>query len=235
MNTNFSSLSSYENLCSAWQTYGAINEDRTVVFTSAPDDRCNFLNGDNPLDKLRDLLKRFTLTPMFETCGGHFGRMLTTHFGDPTHIEMLAKEGQIFDKVMGGWVFSGNFEDLSCGFSVYVADRELARELLELISDNYAKGSYKEAVNRKYRNHYGWNGDKDYQNDCFVYFNENKKHFCVSRPGDEENLPITEETAKNLRRGRFLLHAFLGAERIGPRSEVDYSTLLKEKLEDILK
>ncbi|QZI93152.1 hypothetical protein SIPHO049v1_p0027 [Vibrio phage PS14A.1] len=238
----FTPIQNFSHVCKSWETHGAVNEDRTVVFTSSPIDRCNFLEASDPLDKLRELLTRFTLCPRFETCGAHFGRMRLSNWSKDHNIKLLTEPGQLFDVVMGGWEFSGNFHDLSCAFSVYVGDKEIARELFELVIANYASDKYKAAVNNNYRrttcfNKYKDNEVSDVQSEYVVYFNSKRGGFYVARPNEEEHLPITEEHAKHLRtqQGNWLMHAFFGAERIGLRSEVDYSQLLTDKLEDILK
>lgn len=233
----FISLKDTQNICKGWQTHGAVNEDRTVVFTSTPDDFCNFLKGDNPLDKLRDVLSRFTLCPRFENSGGHFGRMLSSNWSRGHGIEHLTQPGELLEKVVGGWCFSGNFHDLSCGFSVYVADRELAKDLLELIIANYASTKYQNAVVGSYRTAAEWaacSNKEEYQSKNVLYYNPVRKGFYVARPNEEELLPVTEEQCKILRQGNWLRHAYLGAERLGARTDVDYATRLAEKLEDIL-
>lgn len=236
----FLSLKDNESLCKGWREHGAVNEDRTVVFTSTPIDRCNFLEASDPLNRLRELLTRFTLCPRFENSGGHFGRVLLSDWsnGGGSHIKELTKPGKLLEKVIDGWRFSGNFHDLSCGFSVYVADKDIARELLELMIANYASDKYKEAVNGSYRTaaEWGTSSDKEtHQSKNVVYFNPHNCGFYVARPNEEQCLPVTEEKARNMREGNWLLHAYVGSERIGARTKVDYSQLLTDKLEDILK
>lgn len=246
----FSPIRNFDHVCKGWESHGQVNEDRTVVFTSSPIDRCNFLEASDPLGKLKELLTRFTLCPRFENSGGHFGRMTMSNWSKQDNIKNLTEPGQLFEKVMGGWEFRGNFHDLSCGFSVYIADRELARELLELVIANYASSKYKNAVFDSYRTAEEWreySGDLDSQGNNsvqfnakrgsknIVYFNAKRGGFYVARPNEEADLPITEELAKNMRRGKWLMHAFYESERIGSRNEVDYAELLKSKLPEILK
>ncbi|CAM0093625.1 hypothetical protein VPHK45_0047 [Vibrio phage K45] len=238
----FSPIRNFDHVCKAWESHGQVNEDRTVVFTSSPIDRCNFLEASDPLGKLKELLTRFTLSPMFETSGGHFGRMRLSNWSKSDNIKNLTEPGQLFDKVMGGWEFSGNFHDLSCCFSVYIADKEVARELFELVIANYSSDKYKNAVNHQYRRttcfkKYKDNEVSDVQSEYVVYFNAKRGGLYVARPNEEVNLPITEERAKHLRdrEGNWLMHAFYESERIGSRNEVDYAELLKSKLPEILK
>ncbi|CAM0045228.1 hypothetical protein VPHK404_0050 [Vibrio phage K404] len=235
----FSPIRNFDHVCKAWESHGQVNEDRTVVFTSSPIDRCNFLEASDPLGKLKELLTRFTLCPRFENSGGHFGRMRLSNWSKSDNIKNLTEPGQLFEKVMGGWEFRGDFHDLSCSFSVYVADRELARELFELVIANYAKQEYKNAVVGYYRTAAEWGASCDkneFQSKNVVYFNA-KRGFYVARPNEEANLPITEELAKHLRgrQGQWLMHAYYESERIGSRNEVDYAELLKSKLPEILK
>lgn len=236
----FSPIRNFDHVCKAWESHGQVNEDRTVVFTSSPIDRCNFLEASDPLGKIKELLTRFTLCPRFENSGGHFGRMRLSNWSKSDNIENLTEPGQLFEKVMGGWEFRGNFHDLSCGFSVYIADKEVARELFELVIANYASDKYKKAVVGSYRTSAEWGASCDkneFQSKNVVYFNAKRGRFYVARPNEEANLPITEELAKNMRgrQGQWLMHAYYDSERIGSRNEVDYAELLKAKLPEILK
>ena len=233
--TTLKDFNSDVELCMGWINHGCVNEDRTVVFTSTISDRINVLSGDNPLDKLKDALKRYALTPMFEQSGGHFGRSSRRRWTSRDHIDSLSNPGGLFEKVIDGWVFSGNFVNLSAGFTVYVSDKDVARELLELIIENYRMDEYKHAVKCSYTNH-NFNFSQPYDDDVSVYYNQSLKSFFVTRGHYERYLPITGKCLDHVpsRDRNWIVYAFSDAAKIGPRSSVDYATLLSEKLEDIL-
>lgn len=233
----FSPVSENPHLCQAWFKNGLISDDG-LVFIDSGLRKNHWLKHENPLDNLFFLLENYSLSPMFETSGGHFGRMLVSSY--PSGLSGLVGEGELLEKVVNGWKFSGNFHNLSSVFGLMVGCPDTARKILEAIRDNYARQGYKDAVNKEYRTPQSFNlladdEPSDYQAKYDVYYNPNKCGFYVARPNVTKNLRDKAHYYLSASEVRWMKYAFEGSELIGPRNEVDYAELIDAKMADILR
>lgn len=198
-----------------------ISEDLKTVVTPSHN-----VNMKDPVGHLLGIWDSgYVPDPLFESCGGVFGRFL--QYGYSRTNDPFAGDS-FLDQIKGGFTFTGNHLQISHGFHIYTANLDLAKYLLTRLSeifssDVYCKSALAERHGRTPSHH--------------LYYSK-LYGFCTVRGDQHQQIQqilsgevLCKPSVQHTRQS-WIVYLASEATYLGLREKVDIGELLRKKLSD---
>ncbi len=215
---------------------GWISEDGKTFYTENRPDFLNYL--------LQMWESGLVPDPVFENHGGHFGRFLARSY--PQSSSMVLNPPEFFEKILGGFSFSGNHLTYSQTFSIYTSDIELAHKLLRSLAKMYSSPEYIRVAhkpltggepsnirmtNDAYRR---WTENAEREAKTVTFYSKVSGFWSTNSPDWKmyAQRVLDNPEAPDYSTGKFASYFMCEPSVLGLRNELDLGKILLEKMSD---